>query len=103
MPTMAVATFLLYGYSAISNCAAGRRWGVFAVAGVMTMIMVPFTWVVMAPTNNTLFRLEVESKAGIIASLGEAKELVTRWCWLHVVRSLFPLAGAIVGLMGTLW
>lgn len=101
LPTMAVATCLLYGYTAIRKRAAGRRWSVFAVAGMTTVIMLPFTWIVMAPTNNTLFRLEVESKAAPVANWGQAQELVTKWSWLHFVRSLFPLAGAILGLTGT--
>lgn len=101
LPTMAVATFLLYGYTAINRRAAGRPWSVFAVAGMTTVMMVPFTWIFMVPTNNTLFRLMVESKAAPVVSWDEAQELVTKWSWLHFVRSLFPLAGAILGLMAT--
>lgn len=101
-PTMAFATSLLYASTAIYKRAAGRRWVIFAVAGVTTMIMVPFTLLFMVPTNDTLFRLGAERKAASVASLGEAQELVTKWSRLHVVRSLFPLAGAILGLMGTL-
>lgn len=101
MPTMAVATCLLYGYSSISKRAAGRRWAMFAVAGMTTVVMLPFTWIVMAPTNNTLFRLEGESKVAAVTSLGEAQELVSKWRLLHFVRSLFPLAGALLGLTGT--
>ena len=100
-PTMAVATFLLYCYTAITKRAAGRRWRVFAVAGATTLSIVPFTLILMAPTNNTLFRLEKESKVASAASLAEAQELVIKWSWLHVVRSLFPLVGAILGTMGT--
>jgi hypothetical protein len=100
-PTMAVATFLLYCYTAIRKRATGRRWRVFAVAGATTILMVPFTWIFMAPTNNTLFRLENESKVASVANLAEAQELVIKWSWLHVVRSLFPLAGAILGTTGT--
>jgi hypothetical protein len=74
---------------------------VFAVAGATTILMVPFTWIFMAPTNNTLFRLENESKVASVANLAEAQELVIKWSWLHVVRSLFPLAGAILGTTGT--
>ena len=102
LPTLAVATFLLYGYAAVSKRAASRPWGIFAAAGVTTLSMLPFTWVFMVPTNNTLFRLDGESKAAAaaaVASWGEAQELVTRWSWLHLVRSLFPLAGAVLGLM----
>ena len=72
-----------------------------AVAGATTLSIVPFTLILMAPTNNTLFRLEKESKVASVASLAEAQELIIKWSWLHVVRSLFPLVGAILGTMGT--
>lgn len=102
LPTLAVATFLLYGYAAFSKRAASNRsWGVLAVAGLTTLSMVPFTWIFMVPTNNTLFRLEVESKGAAVASWDEAQELVTTWSSLHMARSLFPLAGAVLGSMAT--
>ncbi|MCJ1247984.1 Anthrone oxygenase AgnL2 [Trapelia coarctata] len=102
LPTMAVATFLLYAYAAISKGAAKNPWAVFVVAGATTVSMLPFTWIFMVPTNEILFRLEGESKAALVASLDEAQELVKTWSWLHLVRSLFPLAGALLGLTGTL-
>lgn len=104
MPTFAVATALLYGYTCLKRRNAGKSWTVFAFAAVMTMIMVPFTWVFMAPTNNMLFQLLEGSKTQpLVKSMGEAKELVVKWNWLHVARSLFPLLGAVVGAMGTFY
>jgi len=73
----------------------------FAAAGITTMIIVPYTLILMAPTNDTLFRLEKDSEVTSATSLVEAQNLVRKWGWLHVVRSLFPLAGAILGLMGS--
>lgn len=100
MPTLAVATCLLYACSVLHSRIAGRQWGVYAVAAVTTVTMLPFTWVFMAPTNNILFRLEVESKGASVASFAEAQGLVMKWGWLHITRSLFPLAGAALGLTG---
>jgi hypothetical protein len=100
LPTMAVATCFLYGFTAINKRAARQRWGIFAVAGVTTVLMLPFTWIFMAPTNNILFGLEAESKVAAVASLSEAHAIVNKWKWLHIVRSLFPLTGAILGLTG---
>ncbi|KAM7212993.1 protein of unknown function (DUF1772) domain containing protein [Rhypophila decipiens] len=96
LPTMAVGTFLLYNYTAFK-----RRNKTFALAGVTTLLMLPFTWVFMVPTNNELFRLEGVSKtAPEVKGMAEAKELVVRWAWLHLGRSLFPLVGALLGTFG---
>lgn len=98
LPTMAVATFSLYSYTSIRRRSAKKSWGVFALAGVTTLAMLPFTWLFMVPTNNELFRLEEVSKvepSGL--EVAEAKMLVMRWGWLHFARSLLPLAGALLG------
>ena len=42
LPTMAVATFLTYGYAAFNKRAARRRWCEFAVAGVTAVVMLLF-------------------------------------------------------------
>ena len=56
----------------------------------------------MVPTNNELFGLERASKAEpLVKGITEAKELVVKWSWLHLTRSLFPLAGAVIGTLGT--
>ena len=76
--------------------------GLYTAAGATTITMVPFTWL-MAPTNNTLFRLEALASAMASAvDLSAVQELVVRWAWQHVVRSVFPLGGAILGLVGVL-
>jgi hypothetical protein len=81
LPTMAVATFALYTYTAVRKYAAKRPWGVFAVAGLTRVSMLPFTWILMVPTNDMLFRLEAESKAASMAGWEEARQLVTTWSW----------------------
>jgi Domain of unknown function (DUF1772) len=101
LPTMAVGTFLLYNYVAVKKRRARKSWGVFVLAGVMTLSMLPFTWIFMVPTNNELFRLEGVSKAEpLVRGIVEAKELVVKWSWLHLTRSLLPLAGAVMGTVG---
>lgn len=102
LPTMAVGTFLLYAYTAAKRRSDRASWGVFALAALTTVSMLPFTWLVMVPTNNELFRLEVVSKTEpLVKGIGEARELVVRWGWLHFTRSLLPLVGAIIGTIGT--
>ena len=102
LPTMAIGTFLLYSYTSAKKRGARKPWGLFAVAGVTTISILPFTWVFMVPTNNELFRLEGVSKTEpMVRGIVEAKELVVKWSWLHSIRSLLPLAGAIMGTIGT--
>lgn len=94
LPGMAVATLLLYGYTAVRS-----KSTIYAVAGAVTVAMVPFTWIVMVPTNDELFAREAGSwDEGVVMELGEAQGLLRRWAWMHLVRSLFPLVGAVVGL-----
>jgi hypothetical protein len=98
MPSLAVATFLLYGYTSIRRRALGKPWLRHVVAGVTTLSIVPFTWIVMVPTNDRLFLLYAESRtASVVVDLGLVQALLIRWARLHIVRSLFPLAGALVG------
>ena len=102
-PSMAIATFLIYGYMVARKRASGEPWIIYAVAGAATVSMIPFTLIVMVPTNNTLFRLDDEIKVrAAVTTLEHVQELVTRWGRLHFFRSLFPLLGAVLGLSGLL-
>jgi ABC-type glycerol-3-phosphate transport system permease component len=104
LPALAVTTSVLYGYTIVRKRSATHNWAAFALATAMTVTMIPFTWVIMVPTNNMLFGLEAEAKGavGVFSSLDEATGLVKKWSQLHLVRSMFPLAGAIIGLTATL-
>lgn len=100
-PAIAITTCLLYAHAVFSKRAAGRQWRVFAVAGATTISMVLVTLIFMLPTNNALFRVQSECKAGRGASWGEVQSLLTTWNGLHITRSLFPMMGAVLGLLGT--
>ena len=101
LPSMAIATFLMYAYTVNAKWASGNKWVTCAAAGVVTVSMIPFTLIVMAPTNSTLFRLEKEIKVeAAVATLDQVQALVTRWGRMHFVRSLFPLVGAVLGFSG---
>lgn len=100
-PAISITTGLIYGFAAWSKHAAGSPWRVFALAGVTTVSMVPYTWIVMQSTNNALFRAEARTKSEQEQSWGEAVSLVKAWNRYNAVRALFPLAGAILGIMGT--
>lgn len=105
MPSVSVATTGLYAYTALRKRAASRKqWFTYVLAGTTTIAIVPFTWLMMAPTNNALFRLlEASTSATVsVVDLSTVQELVVRWAWLHVVRSVCPMVGAILGLLGVL-
>ncbi|KAL4867606.1 hypothetical protein BDV12DRAFT_198026 [Aspergillus spectabilis] len=105
LPAVCIATCGLYAYIGLNKRAARRKdWRICAAAGLATIAMVPFTWVIMTPTNNTLFRLKETSVSASEppADLGAVRELVVRWSLLHATRSLFPLVGAVVGFRGLL-
>jgi hypothetical protein len=55
MPALCVGTFGLYQYTALHNYRNNGNWLLYAVAGAITIAMVPFSWVFMLPTNNVLF------------------------------------------------
>ena len=100
MPAGAIGTTLLYGYAASTKIRSSRPWRIYAFAAGATMSIVPFTWFVMAPTNQLLFGLN--SLASGAKDLAEVHELIAKWRWLHVIRSLLPLLGAALGLTGAL-
>lgn len=90
-----IATCGLYGFSAVSSKAADRKqWTRYALAAVSTFCMVPFTWLILKPKNNKIFRLEGSES---VAEVGFVRDLVVRWAWLHVVRSMSPLLGTFLG------
>ncbi|KAF2648491.1 DUF1772-domain-containing protein [Lophiostoma macrostomum CBS 122681] len=98
MPSLGVVTFLLYGYTSLQLRASGKPWLHYIIAGAVTLTMVPFTWIVMVPTNDKLFHLDSQGRVDEgAADLTLVQGLLTRWAGLHVVRSLFPLAGAALG------
>lgn len=103
LPGLAIMTLLLYLFAASRRRAVGLSWGIYVVAGAVTVSMLPFTWLFMVPTNDALFALELETKASPAASsLDEARMLLITWGQLHLARALFPLAGSIVGMTAML-
>ena len=77
MPVLAIGTFALYAVTCIKYHAAKRPYGIFALAAAATVIMIPFTWFIMASTNNRLFQLEAASK--MLSPTVEVAE--SRSCW----------------------
>ena len=105
LPSLAITTCLLYVYTAINkggfSQVPSKHLTTYATAGAVTIVMIPFTLIFMAPTNNALFRLNEEAEAAggePAVSLDKVQALVTLWAKLHAIRSFFPLLGAILGM-----
>ncbi|PGH35013.1 hypothetical protein GX50_02147 [[Emmonsia] crescens] len=77
----------------------------YCAAGVLTLAIVPFTIVAMTKTNSALMEKAklVESEPTVKAGAREQTEhLIRQWIGLNGVRSLFPLAGVLVGMYAAL-
>lgn len=65
----------------------GKGW---LVAAVLVGAVVPFTFVVIMPTNHRLLAPDRD------LSSSETRELLVRWGRLHAVRTLLSIGGAMV-------
>lgn len=114
-PRFAMLASLGYGYLAYHR-SGGRgggggagtgAWALapFAGAAALTLAIAPWTVLVMDGTNQALLRVAEGGGAGAVVGEEEKKkrevaELLARWKGLNLVRSLFPLAGAVIGFWG---
>lgn len=83
--SLAVLGFL---FSLVAWFAGASIW--VLIAGVLLVLVAPFTLVVIMPTNNRLLALNAEQ------DMEEAKMLLNRWNKLHMVRSGLSLAALII-------
>ncbi len=68
----------------------GRAW---LVSGLLLLLVVPFTLVVILPTNKRLESQELELRSQ------ETDRLLRRWGRLHAVRSLLSGAAFLIFLI----
>lgn len=68
------------------------------LGGVITMTAAPWTLIGMANVNNKLISLNTKATAGSISETEKngVEKSVEHWQTLNYLRSLIPLAGAIV-------
>lgn len=90
-PTVLVAA-LLHAFTAHVS---GTAWKLSAIAAVITVLPWPYTGLVLAPINQTMFRWRAGTTT---VPLSSVQEKFRQWNRLHVLRSMFPLVGALVGL-----
>ena len=102
LPAISVGTLSLWVYAAAKRRAAIKPWQLCALAGAVTVLMIPFTLIFMVPTNNELFRLEAAGSDIGSVTVEDARALVVSWAWMHLTRAVFPLIGTILGAIATL-
>jgi hypothetical protein len=96
MPKVALGVSLAYGYAAYDVHARGGAWtGLIAAAGSVLAI-VPFTLLVMSRTNSMLHKAVEQGTAG---NDPKVNALLDTWSLMNYGRSLFPLAGAVIGFL----
>ncbi|KAJ5219133.1 uncharacterized protein N7498_001232 [Penicillium cinerascens] len=101
--------------------AVNYSWGsIYATAAVITMGIMPWTFLVMWPTNTKLMAhaarddaaLAEGTKGMVVNEQEKAKRarddqdvpaLVEKWGELNFYRSLFVVAGAVIGFCGVVW
>lgn len=98
-PQLAVASLLGYGYLAYQRKTATgpdrQGWAGYVAAAALAISIVPFTIVFMNPTNIALQNVAFGTDK--TTSETAVRELLVKWKGLNLVRSFFPLAGAILG------
>jgi uncharacterized membrane protein len=60
------------------------------IGGILLLLVVPFTFIAIFPTNKRLENPELDLRSE------QAGQLLRRWGWLHAVRSVLGLAAFIV-------
>ncbi|KAN0062973.1 hypothetical protein ACQY0O_004796 [Thecaphora frezii] len=100
-PPFSLAAAIAY-FSSIYLRGPDRAKRLYLIAGLLHLSAVPFTLLVIKPTNDRLFKLQKaaeEDESTVDAA--EADRLLGRWTWLHNARTLVTLAALAVGSYAT--
>lgn len=84
------ATLAASGFMTALGAAFQRHAVSLLVAGLLLGSVIPFTLLVILPTNRRLL------SAGLDRSSAEAGKLLVRWGWLHAVRSVLGVAAFVI-------
>jgi len=96
-PSIAIAVGVIHAFTAWS-----LEDSRFVIAGLITISMIPYTWIVMRNVNNALFAASEWAEEAKEENNEGVRQLVNAWSRFNAVRALFPLAGAVYG-MFLLW
>ena len=94
-PSYRRATVMQASLAAVGLVAATVAWAqgrgvIVLVGGLLLGIVIPFTLLVILPTNQRLLRPDLERGSA------EARQLLERWGRLHAVRSATSAIGFLV-------
>ncbi len=81
------ATAMICALSGALASITGAPWS-WAIGGLLIGLAVPFTLIVILPTNNRLLGHE--------SGAGDTRTLLTRWARLHGIRSALGTVGLLV-------
>jgi uncharacterized membrane protein len=94
-PSYHKATYLQAGLAAVGFLSATAAWFMGAsvwwlVGGIILVSVIPFTLIVIFPTNKKLLDSALDK------SSDEAAKLLARWARLHAVRSVLSLIASLI-------
>ncbi|KAL2812896.1 DUF1772-domain-containing protein [Aspergillus cavernicola] len=74
------------------------RAGLYSTAAVLTLSIVPYTFVAMRTTNGSLLDLASSPTEFSERATTASGTLLDRWGFLNGIRSILPLAGGLMGM-----
>ncbi|MGH9424921.1 MAG: DUF1772 domain-containing protein [Terriglobia bacterium] len=97
-PSYRRATWLQAPLAAVGTTSAVLAWlngfgSEWLIGGLLLGAVIPFTLVVIAPTNRKLLSLSPDSR------MEETRQLLEKWNRLHAVRSCLAIAALVVFLL----
>lgn len=94
MPPTAIAVASSYLWAAYDAHSRQIDWKGYAIAAGLVVSIIPFTFLTLGSINSSLIGA---AKGTVALSKEQSDALIGRWGFLNVLRSLFPLAGAVTG------
>jgi len=96
-PIIATTAGLVHGAVAYAKWSRGEDPTFNILAACFTAGIAPYTWTVMVPTNNSLFRAANEG-----VGVEYSRTLVSRWRWMNGLRGALPMVGGVMSLVAML-
>jgi uncharacterized membrane protein len=101
-PSYKRATIMQASLAALGTLAAIVAWlqgapPAWLIGGLLLGAVIPFTLIVILPTNNRLLDPSLDKNSE------QAEQLLQRWATLHAVRTALSLASFLVFLFAAIW
>ncbi|KAI1002887.1 hypothetical protein K3495_g5315 [Podosphaera aphanis] len=76
------------------------EWRLWALSSVLSISIVPFTFLVVFPTNKVLETWQDRNGEGV--DRREVDKQITRWTYKHTARSCLSVFGGLIALFGVI-